>query len=441
VAVYRTGSFAAVIPFSTGTFAIAARADLGKLSTETVRTIFVAEISSLTAPPPLVPNFKILETTGITMVEVSTSEIILKTGPAVDDNTMAYDLFIPEGVKLCAQGRLGNETRIKLSETEYLWGEEKYLKALSSSTPQSCALLGNIRSKNKDRSFVVSLDLTEQVPFRAVLSEDLKTLSLFLYYTVSNGDRIRLDTSGKIRWGKEIFWAQPARETAQVICRVKEKIWGYDLRYEKDRLICEIFFAPRGGLFKRDLSGITVAVDPGHSPNLGDGAISPQGFPEGEINYRISEELKKKLESRGAKVFMTREREESVALMERGRRAAKAGADLFISIHANAVPDGSDPWGRKGYSVFYFQPSSLGLAKAAHSALSKYVDIEDDGLSYGNLAVCRSPRIPSILVEAGYLIRPDEEELLLNPEFQRRFAAGIVRGVADFVRARRRGRS
>ena len=52
--------------------------------------------------------------------------------------------------------------------------------------------------------------------------------------------------------------------------------------------------------------------------------------------------------AQGAKVFMTREREEYVSLADRGRKAVKAGADLFVSVHNNAVPDGSDPLGRRG---------------------------------------------------------------------------------------------
>ncbi|OGR88827.1 MAG: hypothetical protein A3A86_03900 [Elusimicrobia bacterium RIFCSPLOWO2_01_FULL_60_11] len=436
VEVHRTGSFAAVIPFSTGTFPITARAELGGLSTETVRTLLVAETPSPAPPPVSASELKALEAARLSAVEVSTPEIILKTGPTVNGNTMAYDLFLPEGVRLRVQGRLGNEARLKMSDTEYLWGEERYLKELAEGAPLPAALLGDIRSQNKERSLAVFLDLNERVPFRAVPSEDLKTLKVTLYYTVSNVDRVRLDTSGKVRWAEEIRWAQPARETAEVLCRVKEKIWGYDLRYENGgRLVCEIFFAPRGGRFGRPLSGVTVAVDPGHSPILGDGAISPQGYAEGEVNYRLSESLKKKLEDQGARVFMTRERGESVPLADRGRRAAKAEADLFVSVHTNAVPDGSDPSSRRGYSVFYFHPMSLGLADAVHSAFPKYASMEDDGLSYGNLAVCRGPRIPAILVEAAYLIRPDEEEQLLDPGFQSRAAAGIARGVADFIRS------
>lgn len=435
VAVYRTGSFAAVIPFSTGTFAITARAKLGELSTETVRTVFVAEAPVHPVPSASASDLKAFETARVSVVEVSTPEIILKTGPAVSGNTMAYDIFLPEGVKLRAQGRFGNEVRLKLSETEFLWGEEKHLNALPEGAPIPAALLGNIQSQNKGRSFVFYMDLSDRVPFRAEPSEDLKTLKISLYYTVSNVDRIRLDASGKNRWCDEIRWAQPARETSEVACRVKEKIWGYDLRYENGRLACEIFFAPRGGRFGKPLAGVTVAVDPGHSPILGDGAISPQGFAEGEVNYRISECLKKKLEVQGAKVFMTRERGEYVPLAERGRKAVKAGADLFVSVHNNAVPDGTDPMDRRGYSVFYFQPVSLELAKAVHSAFPKFANMKDDGLSYGNLAVCRGPRIPSILVEAAYLIRPDEEELLLDSDFQCRCAAGIARGVSDFVRS------
>ncbi len=371
------------------------------------------------------------------VVEVSTGETILRTGPAVNGDTMGYDLFVPRGVKLKAQGFSGNEVRLKLSDSEILWGDEKHLALLPETVPAPSSVIDGVHSTNREKSLVLSFDLRDKVPFRAILSDDNKTFKVRLYYTVSNLDRIRYDTASPDPWAQEIRWAQKDKDQVEISISLREKVWGYHFRYEGSRLVCEIAFAPAPKKIWSGLEGILVAVDPGHSPVLGDGAVSPAGHKEGDVNFMLAGALKDKLEKLGAKVFMTREKEDYVALAERGKRAAAAGADLFVSVHTNAVPDGTDPMARSGYSVFYFHPMSLAFAKFVHSSFPKYAKMQDDGLYYGNLAVCRPPQIPSILVEAAYLIRPDEEELLLDPDFQNRAAEGIAQGILDFIRSTR----
>ena len=322
-----------------------------------------------------------------------------------------------------------------MSDQKILWGDEKHLTVLPDATPVPSAILDGAHTQNKERSAVVSLDLRDKVPYKPVLSSDLKTLTVRLYYTISNLDRIRYDTAGGTAFLRQVRWSQPEKETTDIQIEAKEKIWGYELKYDGGRLFCEIFFMPKLKKSWNPWSELTIAVDPGHSQMTGDGAVSPKGFKEGEVNYRISECLKRKLEKLGAKVFMTREIQEYVSLPDRGKRAIAAGADLFISVHTNAVPDGVNPMTRGGFSVFYFQPNGLDLARAVHDEFKKTVKLNDDGFYYGNLAVCRVTRIPSILTESAFLIRPDEEELLLDPGFQCRCAEAIARGVQNFIKS------
>jgi N-acetylmuramoyl-L-alanine amidase len=268
----------------------------------------------------------------------------------------------------------------------------------------------------------------------ALVSDDLKTLTLTLYSTIANIDRLRYTEDSESPLIGMVRWIQTSAETVEVRCQLKERLWGYDVRYENGRLICEVY-APPKTTWMRPLSGLTVAVDPGHSPNLGDGTIGPQGVKEGDANFQIAAVLKDRLERSGAKVFMTRRQDEAVPLPERGRRAAQAKADLFVSVHTNALPDGANPFDRGGYSVFYFQPQSYAFAREVHAAYKESVALADDGFYYGNLAVCRTTQMPSILTESGYLILPQEEELLLDPVFQRRIADSIVHGLSVFMRS------
>lgn len=382
-----------------------------------------------------VGRIKIVDKDFFTVMEVSTDAATLRTGPSIGHEQMGYDLFLPKGTKLKAVGKIGNEVRLKLSDSVVGWAYEKYLKALPNDLLFSKKIMGDMRTQNKEKSTVISMDIAEKVPYRVTVSNDLKLLTLTFYYAISNTDRIHYDTQNENGFLKQIRWFQTSKDTLDVRFQLEKEIWGYDVSFEDDKLVCEIIFPPQ---LKNDkkfpLQGITVAIDPGHSSETGDGTISPQGITEGKVNFEMAEVFKEVLEKLGAKVFLTREREEKVDLFERGKRAWRAGADLFVSLHCNALADGQKPFERHGYSVFYFQPYSLDLGRSVHSEFKKSIPLKDDGFYYGNLAVCRATQMPAILVESAYLIHPEEEELLLDEDFQRLVSQTISNGIIQFLR-------
>lgn len=376
-------------------------------------------------------RIKIIEKNSFSLMEVNVEEAVSRTAPSIGTEMMGYDLFLPQGVKVRSTGKIGKEVRIKFSDFESGWTDEKNLKVVPNGTSVPRAILNRVKTEEKERSVILTFDLKGKVPYRANISNDLRVFNLTFFHTVSNIDRIHYDEPNGTKRLGQVRWFQIANETAKVECQLKEKIWGYDLRYEGNKLLCEIIFPPRVKNGRLPLSGLKVFVDPGHSLELGDGAMSPLGIKEAEINFKIAACLKEKLEKSGAKVLLTRSQNESVALTERGRKAWKFRADLFISVHTNALPDGANPLERHGFSVFYFQPQSFELARSVHSSYKKMVRIPDDGLYYGNLAVCRITQMPAILTESAYLIYPEEEALLLTKEFQCLVSEAIVDGILN----------
>ena len=185
----------------------------------------------------------------------------------------------------------------------------------------------------------------------------------------------------------------------------------------------------------RPLENVTVCLDPGHPPM---GATGPSGIAEHAVNWLMAEKLRDRLIDLGASVVMTRTENETLPLPDRVARARAAQADLFVSVHANALPQDGNPFDKNGFSVYFFQPFGLPLAEAVHAAFREQVPIRDDGLHYGNLHVVRQSYMPSILVECAYLIWPPEEELLLSPVFQTRCAGAISAGIETFLKSRRR---
>ncbi len=370
------------------------------------------------------------------VAQVGVEEAVVKTGSSTGGDSMGYALFLPEGTPLILDGQIGPEARVFLSPTLRGWVAQSQLKEKNyfSSLPKS--ILSSFHAyNNRPEGLSINFGLSSKVPYKAELGDDLKTFKITFFYTISNLDRMRYDLNGFLGFAR---WNQSEENVVEMECRLNEKVWGYEIKYIGSQLEINFKFfkgktSPKKKI-KMVLAGLKIALDPGHSARLGDGTISPKGVLEGDFNLLLAKQLQAALEKAGAQVFLTREDGKSVELEERKKSAIKESADLFLSLHANAVGYGANPMERRGHSLFYFSPQSLPLAQGIKSSFIKSFSLPDDGLYYGNLAVCRMTEMPSVLIETGYLIHPQDEELLLDENFRSKIAAAIVEGVQRFIK-------
>jgi N-acetylmuramoyl-L-alanine amidase len=198
------------------------------------------------------------------------------------------------------------------------------------------------------------------------------------------------------------------------------------------------------------LAGKIVAIDPGH------GGVDPGtvdfGLQEKDVTLAIALALKPMLEGAGAKTVYTRTSDKSVAppgsterteLQARCDLANSAGANIFISIHAN---ESGNP-GYSGVTTYYGSASGYyyGATRTqdqvtASAQLAQLVDRDvaaatgetDQGVDDAPFYVLGYTNMPSILVETGFLSNRNEASELTSGSFQQRVATGIFQGVADF---------
>jgi N-acetylmuramoyl-L-alanine amidase len=209
--------------------------------------------------------------------------------------------------------------------------------------------------------------------------------------------------------------------------------WGYRAFYEDSNLIIEIKKSP--AIARSPLRNLLVCVDPGHGPDLG--AIGPTGWLEKDATYQLAAVVARKLRAKGSRAILTRNDSTGIALQARTKLAEVAGADIFISLHYNALPDGVNPDKNRGSSAYYFHPQSHALAQSILRNLLKRLKLPNFGLFYDNLAVCRVTSMPSVLIEPAFLMHPLEEALILDSDFREKTAEAIVAGIEEFVRGAR----
>ncbi|MBU9713519.1 SH3 domain-containing protein [Evansella tamaricis] len=171
-----------------------------------------------------------------------------------------------------------------------------------------------------------------------------------------------------------------------------------------------------GGISGIDLTGKTIFLDPGHG-GRDPGAIV-NGVYESHIAMDISNQLKGKLESTGAKVVMSRTNDTFVSLSNRVTLANNSGADIFISIHMNFFSSTSASGVEMFYDRTYQGNNSHKLANALQQQMVQQMGLRDRGIKERGLEVVKYTRMPAVLAELGFMSNPNDLSMLLNQQDQ-----------------------
>ncbi|EYB66630.1 hypothetical protein DEIPH_ctg079orf0009 [Deinococcus phoenicis] len=212
--------------------------------------------------------------------------------------------------------------------------------------------------------------------------------------------------------------------------------WGFTANYDGGDLLLTVRRPPLLGV-ARPLAGRVIVLDAGHGGTQFGGAGSLR-VPEKDLTLPIARRAAELLRERGAQVILTRDADVTLGLYERDLTAEAAQADLLVSIHANALPDGRDPRGIRGPEVYFTHPQARAPADALLAALRRTLpDLGPGaGLKPGaNLALTRPTTQPSLLIETAYLTDPQNLRTLMDPAGRERFAQAIAAGIADFYAA------
>ena len=303
-------------------------------------------------------------------------------------------------------------------------------------SPQPRAVVGDLRFEPRPDRIRLGIPLGAPLPLR-VSEPAPDLLVLTLYGATGNTERISYGAAEDLL--KSVDWVQQPHGHYQLAIRLRAPVWGYRVAYEpgdagRAVLWLEIRRPPAINP-TRPLAGRRIAIDPGHP---GAGAHGPTGYYEGDANLGIARQLAVLLEEEGAEPILIRADTLPLGLYERTKRAIDAGAEVFVSIHNNALPDGVRPFGREGTSTYYFHPHSRDLAAQLQAGMLGSMGLRDLGYFWGDLAVARMSWMPSALTEGAFMMMPEHEAALKVPQFQRAYAVGLVEGLRGFLSDRAR---
>jgi len=196
----------------------------------------------------------------------------------------------------------------------------------------------------------------------------------------------------------------------------------------------------------------TVILDAGHGGH-DHGAVG-NGIREKDMNLDVVYRAGRMLQARGYKVLLTRRDDTFVPLEKRTALANRTPNAVFISVHFNdsknidasgietfvLAPRGVPSMGRGELGVIdnsvhpghARDAENILLASAVHSAMVARSQIPDRGIKRARFHVLRNSRIPSILIEGGFMRNPRDGRLIADPNYRQQLATAIVAGVERF---------
>ena len=218
-----------------------------------------------------------------------------------------------------------------------------------------------------------------------------------------------------------------------------------------------------------------IVLDPGHG-GRDPGAISKSGKYEKDLVLKMAKETKEFLEKAGYKVVLTRNKDVFISLRGRIKKAHEANGDLFISIHADSAKNSS----AKGLSIYTisekasdkeaealaerenkadilygmdladYQPEVsdilIDLAKTdtmnkssqyadnVVTEMKKKIQLLPNAHRFAGFVVLKSPNIPSVLLEMGYLSNRAEEKQMWQKSYRNKLSKALVDAVNKYFK-------
>ena len=217
-----------------------------------------------------------------------------------------------------------------------------------------------------------------------------------------------------------------------------------------------------------------IVIDAGHGGKDA-GAVGYRKYREKNVVLSIALKLGRELKKRGYRIYYTRTKDTYKQLRDRTEYANNKNADLFLSIHANAAPSKSKYESMKGLETFFLSPArsnrsknvaalenksdidemnyfskqtflhflnrekiiasnkmALDVQQGMLGSIRKKYSVRDGGVREEPVWVLVGAKMPSILIEIGYINNPTEAKIMVNQTYQNLLVKGVANGVDSY---------
>ena len=349
----------------------------------------------------------------------------------------------------------------------------------------SAALLKDVRMAKHNNQVRLVLDLDSNVNTHVFSLQNPHRLVIDLENTILSKsikkDNLQNNFIHDIRFGGGVKEALRVVLDVARITKFKHFMIPGN-RTQNTRMVVDISFPENSSKLSQNqvssdlLRDIRIVIDPGHG-GKDPGAIGPNGTWESVVALAVSQRLAEQInKTQDMRAFLTRSGDNFVPLRDRMEIARERKADLFVSIHADALDNNPRVRGASIYTLSdkgavdeaskrlakrenedisigdvslsgkndSFATLMMGLSQSATNEasleigefvlteLSRVSSIRKKKVQQSGLLVLKSPDVPSILIETTYISNPNEEKKLKDRNFQNKLANAILKGVRNY---------
>lgn len=318
-----------------------------------------------------------------------------------------------------------DEYKVKLSANHTAWLPKENFKRDTTLAARPYYLTSSWKIFGDNKYDYAEIHLDQRLPYRSIQQINPARIVVDIFGATSNSNWItQLKTAKEI---KNVWYEQIENDVFRVTLELKhQQHWGYFIYYRDSTLVIRVKQQPKN----LSIKNLVIAIDPGHGGS-NEGAIGERsGVKEKEYTLKIAKELEKYLKLQKVKVFMTRNNDTDLTMIERTLMLREAQPDMLISIHLNS----SSKPEISGVSTYYryigFRPLSQAVLKRMEElGLNEYGNVGSFNFSLNG-----PTEYPNCLVEVAFLSNVSDEKRILNASFRKQVAQKIYLGITDWLK-------
>ena len=335
--------------------------------------------------------------------------------------------YLVEGTRYEAVGVAGNYYRVNLYGSQIFLIHQNMVRVLEDNGNLQPSL-SSLELLESEEKISLVLSATERFPF--LIEDNTDRLAVKLYGLSKDENFIMPAVTGQVdNLSMEVNTAE-GPDSFKLLVEPGFDMAAFARRWVGTKLVIDIYKPPVVSA-ENVLKDKTIIIDPGHG-GIDSGAIGPGDIHEKDAVLAMSLYLRDFLIAEGARVIMTRTEDEFVNLYDRPERIDQYNADLLIGVHVNAHDHNARATEIHGLMVLYNFAHNEALADFMLSTMEAEVDLPAFRTWRRNIAVLRHPQIPSVLVEAGYLMHPEDNWHILQPAGQKKLAGSMKEGIKKY---------
>ena len=332
--------------------------------------------------------------------------------------------YIDSNIVLKIIGKVGTHYKVQLAKTRIAYIPEEHITLMPKGSFAPASLTDKWNVYGENGFDYVRIGLFSKLPYQSFQLTNPSKIVVDIFGATNNTNWItQLQSAKEI---EEVDYQQLEDDVYRVTITLKhDQHWGHQIYYKGNSLFIKIKQQP----INLSLNKLTIAIDAGHGGS-NNGAVGATGVYEKELTLALSLKLQNTLLKEGAKVIMTRAKEQFFDNKERILFYRDSLPDLLLSIHLNSS---EDPFRAGGTGAFYRYAGFKNLSGDIYKRMLELGLKEYGNTSSFNFMLNSPTEYPNALIETLFISNLEEETKILDEKFQQQMVDKIVLGIKDFL--------